>query len=466
MIYGRELPGYPYNLRAKLTRCLGASKCHLSLWRVLAWVLPCVMLLGILMFLTVNAPYLEDTSCIVGYLTDPFPQRLVHLADFNNEHRLVTLRLAAEIAYALFHKIDFRVMCALGALALAGWSFTLSILFLRQRICGIAFCSAFIWMAFSFVHFENHCWAVGALSNYQVLFWGVLANVAMSRERHKAWFALAIASAILASGSNGGGLAIWPCLAMQLFYSRFVNGERVYAWSFVWRMILLVVIATSVVFFYIHGMPSSSGAEPPIALTAKICQMVMFFLCFLGAWIPACWPAVAVGMLTVAAFVLIVSRIRTVKNIAVFFHLVYLLGIAAAASLGRSQDLSCALSSRYTIFSVGIFICTSSLLIESYGHLVGGKLSHALTRAFYACSVLYAIVPLAVGAPQYRVRNEIMRRNILLWPDNPQGIRCWDCDRENFNAILHRSAELGIYVPSDNLKNGEERPSKLTPWLR
>ena len=136
---------------------------------------PVAMLAYIVAFVTVNVPYLEDTRCILGQLVAPFPDRIYHLFDLNNEHRLVTTRLAAEFANLAFGRIDFRIMCALGSMALLSWV----LLLCRQFICraGIVFCSSFMFMAFSFVHFENQCWALAGLSNYQALLWGMCANL-------------------------------------------------------------------------------------------------------------------------------------------------------------------------------------------------------------------------------------------------------------------------------------------------
>ena len=64
---------------------------------VLGGIIPPIALLFLaIVALAVNVPYWDDYGAIVRYLGWPFGERMQHLFDFHNEHRIVTVRLFLE----------------------------------------------------------------------------------------------------------------------------------------------------------------------------------------------------------------------------------------------------------------------------------------------------------------------------------------------------------------------------------
>ena len=91
----------------------------LSYW-LLALFLPVVSLVVLLSFFSVDAPFSDDYDAILAYLVNPFPGRLLHLADFHNEHRIATARIVFESVYWIFGRINFRACMVVGAAFLLG----------------------------------------------------------------------------------------------------------------------------------------------------------------------------------------------------------------------------------------------------------------------------------------------------------------------------------------------------------
>ncbi len=99
---------------------IGKATC--SRIKLVAWVsviaLPALMLLGAIIALAVNVPYWDDYDAIVRYLGWPFAERMQHLFDFHNEHRIVTVRLFLESMVAVTGKVNFKACMILGSMQL------------------------------------------------------------------------------------------------------------------------------------------------------------------------------------------------------------------------------------------------------------------------------------------------------------------------------------------------------------
>ena len=320
-------------------------------------------------------------------------------------------------------------------------------------------------MSFSFIHFENLCWAVGSLSNYQSLFWSLCANMLLMKYEHPLFFAGTIFAALFASGSTSCGLAIWPCLILQLVYLRF-TGNALKSKHFLIRLTILSLFSITTIILYLTAAPMPSLTQKTPLSLCLLSKITLGGFTFLGAYIPYMPLAKLTGAIILALIIIVIIRWRKIKSIDIFFHLIFLLGIAAGASVNRTEDIINSFTSRYAIFPIGITFCTLWLLVETYISNTNERLLRNTSSIVLILAILFAAATLYIGVPQYQTRNEIMRKNILLWPNDLTGIRCWDHEREEYNAILNECAKRGIYNPLSNLQEGESRPSHLTPWLK
>ena len=421
---------------------------------------PLIMLMYTLVTLTVNVPYLEDTRVILGHVTDHTNSGISRYFDFNNEHWLVTTRIVAELCYLIFKCINFKILCVLGSLFLIAWVFILSGNIFKT-IFKMLIASAFAYMSFSFLNFENLCWATASLSNYQVLFWGLCANVLIEKTHSIFSFVFALLSAFLATVSNSGGLAIWPCLILQFVYLKLINRNQTTI-SFISKLFALSVAAATTITIYLSLAPKH---EIEINFTI-LPKMILAGVTFCGGYIPFPALSVTIGILTVIGIILILIQWNRIKSSYILFHLIYLLGIAFGASLNRTNDIIGSFHSRYAIFAIGITFCTLFLILETCNTKIKAGLLYSISTIILTLAIGLSMTTLYIGVPQYRTRNEIMRKNILLWPESTVGIRCWNHEYTEYDTILHMCLKKNVYNPVSNLYHGEQRPHKITPWLK
>ena len=420
-----------------------------------------LMLFGIIAFLTVNVPYWDDYGAIIGYFAHPMPERLNHLADFNNEHRIVTARLIFEAIYQVLGHFDFQICMAIGATFLLGYAMLFAHIFRRSSARGTILFLPCLWLLVSFIHYENLCWAMCAVSNIPVHFWALLASLALSRQT-TVGHSFAIVCALLATFSAGGGMAIWPCLILfTIFQNRAVIRRAV------WPLAALVVCASLAVSFYFTGF--SSGASESckrLDPVTRIFHMGLFFVSFVGGWIPSFWPALVIGILTLAAICYFTVNLTRIRTPAVYFFLLYLLGNISAAALFRSTDFTAAISFRYILVPVSVLTCVVLLAEETFLPKLEKRLFTSLWLVFFCGAMLYSCTFLAIGGPLFAKRNEIMRRNMLCWPQDVRGLRCPPEFYTENDRNLKTVSEAGIYNPHVIRHPNETPPSKPISWLR
>lgn len=432
-----------------------------SAWLYLGYAVPVVALVGVMTFLTVNVPYWDDFGAIIGYFAHPMPERLLHLPDFNNEHRIVTARLIFEAIYQTLGHFDFRICMAVGATFLLGYAMLFARIFRRSSARGPLLFLPCFWLLVSFIHYENLCWAMCAVSNIPVHFWALLSCLALSRQT-KTGLALAIVCALLATFSAGGGMAIWPCLILfTLFQNRPAFGQAG------WPIATLIVCASLATSLYFIGF-SSGTAEPSQHLgpMTRILHMGLFFVSFAGGWIPSFWPALVIGILTLAAICYFTVNLPKIRTPAVYFFLLYLLGNMAAAALFRSADFKSAISFRYILIPVSVLTCITLLAEETFLPRLQPRVFRVLWAIFLAGSVLYSSTFLTLGGPRFAKRNEIMRRNMLCWPQDMRGLRCPPESYAENDLNLKTVSETGIYNPHAIRHQGETPPEEPIPWLQ
>lgn len=423
--------------------------------------IPILMLIGIIALLTVNVPYWDDYGAIIGYFAHPLPERLLHLADFNNEHRILTARLTFETIYQVLGRFDFQVCMGVGAAFLLGFAALLASVFWRASPRGkILFLPCF-WLVVSFIHYENLCWAMCAVSNIPVHFWALLACLALSRQT-KAGLFTSFGCATLATFSTGGGMAIWPCLILFSLFQRHDRQTRSLC-----QIASLCLCASISIALYFIGFPTAAEpASQPFAPTTRILHTVLFFISFVGGWIPSFWPALAIGIITLVAFGYFTFNLPRIKTPSIYFFLLYLLGNMAAAALFRSADYKSAISFRYILIPISALTCTTLLAGETFLQNLKGKAFYALWATFLAGSILYSTAFLVLGGPLFAKRNEIMRHNILCWPKDVHGLRCppeFYAENDNNLKIV---IDAKIYDPSIVRRPNETLPSEPIPWLK
>jgi len=433
--------------------------------------LPVFMLFGCWLCLTVNVPYWDDYAAFLKYFSEPWPDRWTHLFDLHNEHRIVTTRLIADTLLALNGgTFNFRAMMAVGNLIqlvyAIGW-----VLAFRKSKYGIWAGIPVLWFLTSFIHYENTCWALTSVQNVIVVALAFAACQAFARRNEGMRHTLiALACAFGATYSSGGGMLVWPCLiAMELCEpltreGRWTSGLRriprhaVSSWK---RLTVLLLVAGLSIGFYMYGF-SSTNVNATVGFATRIVNGMLFILAFLGGIVPVYAAALALGVILLPVLVYLICRYPKIKSPGIFWFTMIEFGTMLTAALFRANDPHTAVSSRYCIVSCSVFAGLLFLALEQipFPERIA-KWGICLTTTGV---ILYTTAFLVLGAPLFAARNELMRRNILTWPEHVEGLR--SIDPATDSQFLHNCKERGVYDPESLSHFGEKPPEKPIPWLR
>lgn len=207
----------------------------------LAIMLPVAFLFFSWATLMDDLPSYDDFDAILGYLSRPFPERLVSAFAKHNEHRIALTRLAAEMIVALRGSFSFTIMAFVGNLLLlifAGLWYR--VLAPKSRALALGA----IWLLLSLANRENQLWAMTSIQNIGVMLFAFGALQLSARASVRSFIA-AIACAVLATVASGGGIFVWPCLLLAEWFGARRKG----------RLATLVCMGM-VLFFALAAVPS------------------------------------------------------------------------------------------------------------------------------------------------------------------------------------------------------------------
>ena len=440
-------------------------------------ILPIILFFLALGALAVNVPYWDDYGAIVRYLGLPFGERMQHLFDFHNEHRIVTVRLFLEAMVALTGTVNFKGCMLWGSaqllvvLAFFAW-------FHLKHFggwLGWGLLSAASWHLFSMLNFDNAFWALTALENFGVLVWAFLAIILFQQRAKKLFFGMSLACALLATLTSAQGLAVFGALcAMSLVptdadrvsgsWKGFIRKvlEYVCQPSSLFRVVAVFLISVLTGALYFRGF--QAGGEALTTAQATVSAKVLYVLAFLGNLVPIYPVALVCGFAMVTAIAFITFRFPRIpaRLHPIFFFRVYLVGVVVAGVAFRGSDPCAALSFRYYVITACLFTSVTMLLVELIGRRsLTVRMGVPLLVAGFA---LLDIAVFFVGWSMFAERNEVLRVNMLTWPEHVEGLRVGDDYTEQASRELQQLERLGRYDHKSLLKQGEAMPETPIPW--
>lgn len=424
------------------------------LYWLLALFLPVASLVVLLLFFSVDAPFSDDYDAILAYLVKPFPERLLHLADFHNEHRIATARIAFESVYWIFGRINFRVCMGVGAVFLLGYGLLFSVIFKGAGTSARLYYIPCVWAIVSVLNYDNVCWAMTSVSNVPVLFWTLAAIIVFAKRKGNAtkWVGVAggVTCAVLATFSTGGGLFSWAGLYFVLFHEWLIDmGSWKEAWVSRKKLRSLLdldfIVVTSVFMLcalaYLWGIGGAAGKTPTCFY-----NMVLFFFSFLGAIIPVFSVSVVIGVCVLCAIAYLVVTLPRQRNTILLAFLICLVLCVGAATPFRSFDVSAALPSRYRIIPISISVLLFAAFLPCLRfktqkvHLVCSICLSCLVAVYLA---MFSIVSLRSLAD----RNDTIREAMMAWTDDAISLEHEKDNGKRFAVILREACEKGVYDP-------------------
>ena len=440
-------------------------------------VLPIALLFLALGALAVNVPYWDDYGAIVRYMGWPFAERMQHLFDFHNEHRIVTVRLFLETMVALTGKVNFKACMIFGTaqllivLSCFAW---FHLKYFGGRL-GWLLLAAASWHLFSMLNFDNAFWALTALENFGVLMWAFLAIILFQQRGKVSFFCMSLVCALLATLTSAQGLAVFGALcAMSLVPTdadRVSEGWRAFIRtvlvsmrqpSSLFRVVAVFLISALTGGLYLRGF--QAGGDALAAAQATVSDKMLYIIAFIGNLVPIYPVALVCGFAVAAAIVFIAFRFPRipVRLHPVFFFMVYLVGVAVAGVAFRGSDPRAALSFRYYVITACLYISVTLLLAELSGQR--SRVVRSLVPVMVAGFVLLDLAVFFVGWPMFAERNGALRTNMLAWPESLDGLRVEDDYKEQASRELQRLECLGRYDHKSLLKQGEAMPEAPVPW--
>ena len=457
-------------------------------------LLPVVFLFIQWFFLSVDVPDWDDFEAILQYLALPEAERFSHLFDMHNEHRIVSVRLLADVITRLVGHFSFCTFMLIGNGILA--IFALLWYRVTTKIgcpwIGVAAC----WLFTSLLHWENLFQALCSVQNVTVMllaFMSILLCVHTTPLKLTA----SVICAITASFTSGSGIFIWPLLILTLILEPAFNSgdwrsafsslrSHIYSRQLVANIAFVALIGGACAAIY-FSLPYNRAAhivrdfaKPGDILLGKttimgyqveltptfIAKHLMWALCYsvrcLGGIIPFSLPALILGLFVAVGLIYIILNLPQMKHPALFAFLLFNIICIISCAIFRAASFDLVVAPRYRIVCMSTFLCVLLLLLTHIKAL--NPLSHAphiISSIFLPTSIALVLSFALFAGPCLYIRQQGLRNNILTWPKHIEGLH-FSSDRLDFaDEILKKCIKNKTYDPAYLLKENENRPTEL-----
>ena len=320
----------------------------------LVMLFPALVFYALLSRETVNLPFLDDYTGVLGFLNawkgiaTVRGKLLDILLTQHNEYKLIFAQAVFAIQYLASGKVDFAVLSALGNGLVVPIFLVLGAMWRadgREIENRLLLFVPVAWVLFQFQYYSLLNWPVASLQQLAALLFSLLAiHLLCGEGRASFWWA--IASMGLAIGASGNGLFLAPIGGLMLL--QFRRTRRLLGWA---------AAAAAMVAGYFYGYDTrQSQAHADHSVVSSLHHLSpLYALSFLGASIARYddyLPSALLGGAVVLTF-LWAARVRLyARSPALFYSMLFALATAAAVSGLRSDlGVSQSLVSRYRIYS-------------------------------------------------------------------------------------------------------------------
>jgi hypothetical protein len=403
-----------------------------------------------------DVPYIDDYDTIAAFLLlyDDTPSAsgaLRHLVEHHNEHLMALPRAAGLMVRGLRGQLDFRLLNALGA----GWLLLLLLglyLAFRRGESALDKLLPFAPAALLLLHPQFHMIyrsPTTSHSSFAVPACAALAFVALDRGGARRLACAALLS-LAAMATLANGILIAPLgLVVPGLQRRWKQGA---AWA--------LVVAALLVFYFVVLDPPGSSSDPlqTLAQPERVLRYALNFVgCAAGFSRPG-WSMLAGGLVLVA-LVGAIGRGLPRRSPALFAMVLFLLGSAAANTLGRApQGPGLALlQPRYTFYG-SLFLALT--------YLSWAEVAPHARRAF-AASLLASAAFWAVSFHLYRDRVALLSTQLAegyerWWVQGGSGLAHPDF-RSAEATVLHGLAAGWLRLPPEWLERHAAWPIPRDP---
>ena len=386
-----------------------------------------------------NAPWWDDFDTTLMYLGYGFPERLLHLADFHNEHRLIIPRLVFEV-FDLYHgPFPFLACTVFGDCILLGYVFTLGVLFRRGGM--LLFFVPFVWLFLDLGNCENTLWTLTSIQSHAVLLFALVSMLAFARRERPRRLALAVFFAICATATSASGIGIWPALAIAALL-----GGRGYK-----SLAVVIASALVVVVPYMQGFHGATVAHVQYGGWSFV-GMVDFTLCLLGNVAPVAPVARCIGAVSALAVIVILLNFRKFAREPVFHFLLYLLSVVAAGALCRSSMHGAGLFYRFEIIAISILCCECYLVALLVKGTKFERLFGMFMKTAIPIAMLGNIFAFYMGGPVLKDRKAEIEHGYRVWPEQRDKLVHYDHAEADRIMQAYFDRKFGGRLPKAKVK--------------
>lgn len=385
-----------------------------------------------------DVPFWDDYDAVLLSLSTLHESGdwLRYLLKPHNEHVIFWVRLAAWLQVLVQGEVNFRQLIMLGNGFIVGlfalwWLIivqslrgaTSDTLPLAYRQAGIALVSALL--LFTIAYWESNLWAMAALSNFPVLFFAIAAFLVYHRNDSTACFLGAALLCVCAALGQANGLFAFVVIGLHLVLAR------------QWRRVLLWA-AFSVAAFAAYIALRQWTPIHAVRYPASLLEIGLFFVRFVGSFIPHLYGALALGLAILAllgtAYALRRRELTPVLQSVVLFLLI----TAAITAYSRvSAWAEGAMASRYAINALLLMLA----VLCAYAHSLS-----ASKQRLAAVIVLAAAINITDYA---NMRMKFVWRYVESEKMQDPGMSCDKYftypDQDRGREIYQQSEQLGIY---------------------
>ena len=387
------------------------------------FAMPVVLFWACIVLYCWNAPWWDDFRTTLMYLGWDFPERILHIADFHNEHRLILPRLVFEVFNLYPGPFPFLACTVFGDFILLGYVFLLGVLFRKRGM--LLFFVPFVWLFLDLGNCENTLWTLAAVQNHGVLLFSLASVLSFARRESPRYLMLSVFFAVCATATSASGMGIWPALAIAAL----LDGKGIRGF------LVIVAAAAAVIVPYMHGFHDATVAHVDYG-GFSIFGMIDFTLCLLGNLAPIAAVARVLGIVSCAAVVLILMNFRKFAREPVFWFLLYLLSVVAAGALCRSAMPGAGLFYRLEIIAISIFCCEGYLLAVLAESSRLRNIFRFCMIAAIPAAIAANLVAIYVGSPTLRERKAEIEAGYRAWPKERDRLVHWDV--EEADRIMQR----------------------------
>ncbi len=426
-------------LKAPALRRSSLAYCLLALIPILSYV-------ALVFHFSVNIPLLDDYDTVLAYLNTPGSLRYQALFEQHNEHRVVWTRLVAEVFYDLFGQIDFRHLIYFGNLAFLLLCALLLKLFNSQKNPVILFVPI-PYLLFQPQAWENMTWATGALQNYFVLFFALLAFYFWNRATWLGYF-LASSFAVMAVFTSANGLLVLFILffgearsfiAEKITNAAFVKSPMTAKHSRLLVILMVLLFITCLAYFKnYHGVeqhPSVLGA------LLQPVQLIQYVLLLLGSCMGFTKSlAFLTGFVEIIIFIYITYSGYYQKNPIIYYFLLFIFLTVLVIALGRTGfGIEQAFAPRYKVLSSLSLVLIYWALMERCPEIASIK-SVMLFLVFFAMA--FNIVSTLIYVANLAKCQELLK-GITVWEKTGAGL--YYPNQQVASLTLKHSIKKGVY---------------------